>query len=68
MGEDPARPHAPVDEVAEGFVDEVGEDRPQEDEGEVGAEAEFTGKACRGEGEPQVGEEEHWHGEVWGCS
>ncbi len=32
VGEDPARSHAPVDQEAEGFVDEVGEDRPQEDD------------------------------------
>ena len=68
VGIDPPRSHAPVDEVAEGFVDEVGEDRPQEDDGQVGAQAEPLGEFCRGEGEPQVGEEEHRYGEVWGCS
>jgi len=59
VGIDPPRSHAPVDQPAEGFIDEVGEHGPDDDEEEGRMQAEPLGEFCCGEGEPQVGEEEH---------
>lgn len=59
VGEDPARCHAAVDQLAERLIDHIRQKGPYGDEDQVRPKAEFPGAACCSEGEPQVGEYEH---------